>query len=328
MVAKIIRNSQVCLRDRYKKSDCLQCHLACPQGCINENLDFDLSNCNQCGLCLSVCPAEAIAGEEYSSKSYSDLLESTQSPVYLSCTRQDKRGNWPCLGFLDARLLLALVYSGKNGNRQVIIDNHACLNCNPKVADYLSNLFTALNSILAFAEKELLVMGPNGYKNKEKVISRRDLAKFLLGQTIMVIADAIEYDGTPEPVTRQKFFSDYVGPSSLAKIAPTELFHGIAIAENCRACGLCEKICPRHAIKIETNESVLDFYHYAFRCTGCGVCAANCPEDALTIVHVNNLDKMHIKARILPSCKECGRFYQPIESSEICIECYLKQNSF
>lgn len=153
MDKKIVRNGELCLNNRYKKMECQRCRRICPQGCINSALEFDLTNCDECGMCLSDCPAEAIAGEGYSQTSICEILASANSPLWLSCSRQDKQSSWPCLGFLEARLLLAFVFSGKNSNRQIVVDNRFCFDCKPKVASYLQEMFRALNSILVVSQR-------------------------------------------------------------------------------------------------------------------------------------------------------------------------------
>lgn len=46
----------------------------------------------------------------------------------------------------------------------------------------------------------------------------------------------------------------------------------------CTGCGLCEQVCPAHAIRV-TYLAHVD----PNRCTGCGVCAENCPQGALSL---------------------------------------------
>jgi heterodisulfide reductase subunit A-like polyferredoxin len=44
--------------------------------------------------------------------------------------------------------------------------------------------------------------------------------------------------------------------------------------QGCIGCGICLKICPHDAIKIEKNLAVIDYS----LCTSCGLCAAVCPK--------------------------------------------------
>ena len=45
-------------------------------------------------------------------------------------------------------------------------------------------------------------------------------------------------------------------------------------SQGCIGCGLCMKICPHDAIRVENNLAVIDYE----KCTSCGLCAAVCPK--------------------------------------------------
>ncbi|MBQ7516441.1 MAG: 4Fe-4S binding protein [Schwartzia sp.] len=50
--------------------------------------------------------------------------------------------------------------------------------------------------------------------------------------------------------------------------------------DRCVACGACEAVCPRGAIKVwKGSYSVVD----ASRCVGCGLCARECPASVIAI---------------------------------------------
>lgn len=50
--------------------------------------------------------------------------------------------------------------------------------------------------------------------------------------------------------------------------------------ERCVACGVCEAVCPRGAIKVwKGSYSVVD----ELLCVGCGLCARECPASIITI---------------------------------------------
>jgi heterodisulfide reductase subunit A len=56
------------------------------------------------------------------------------------------------------------------------------------------------------------------------------------------------------------------------------------IDEKCRSCGICEKVCPYHAISVD-KENKLPARVIEAACAGCGTCAAECPFDAIVMQH-------------------------------------------
>lgn len=141
-----------------------------------------------------------------------------------------------------------------------------------------------------------------------------------------LITETINFDGCLEPVPRHKLFINHVESSSLSGISQTKLFSDISIGNNCKACGLCRRICPNQAIVVEDHGRVMDFYHNALTCTGCGVCAANCPQGAITIRTATSLGISHIITRELPLCQKCSKPYQPIGNAVLCLECSFEDN--
>jgi heterodisulfide reductase subunit A len=55
-------------------------------------------------------------------------------------------------------------------------------------------------------------------------------------------------------------------------------------AEECTSCGLCAKVCPYHAITVDTRNKKPAVVTVA-ACAGCGNCAAECPHDAIEMHH-------------------------------------------
>ncbi|MEM2105212.1 MAG: CoB-CoM heterodisulfide reductase HdrA2 [Candidatus Bathyarchaeia archaeon] len=66
------------------------------------------------------------------------------------------------------------------------------------------------------------------------------------------------------------------------KIA-VEAITPITFPEKCKVCGLCTKVCPYNALKLNKELKRVEVIEAA--CGGCGTCAAECPFEALTQKH-------------------------------------------
>ncbi|MDO5037603.1 MAG: RnfABCDGE type electron transport complex subunit B [Tissierellia bacterium] len=61
----------------------------------------------------------------------------------------------------------------------------------------------------------------------------------------------------------------------------------------CIGCGICEKKCPKDAIKVENNLASIDYD----KCINCGICAANCPTGAIYTDYPERVEKMKEKIK-------------------------------
>lgn len=52
----------------------------------------------------------------------------------------------------------------------------------------------------------------------------------------------------------------------------------------CKNCGICAEICPRNAIKINSNSFLIENE----RCSGCKLCEYLCPDFAIEVTKVEN----------------------------------------
>ena len=67
--------------------------------------------------------------------------------------------------------------------------------------------------------------------------------------------------------------------------------------EECIGCGLCEHVCPFHAISVEETARV-----DSGRCMGCGACVDQCPRSALSLlprVHTRKSSKYQSERSII-----------------------------
>lgn len=315
-----------CLNQRYKKSECNRCRIACPSKCIQEDLKVNSNDCNDCGICLSVCPAEAISSSEVSSKDLQELITADESCLVLSCRLRDKQSSWRCLGFIDIRLIFSLILSGAKKNRQIVIKNQLCNTCKPQVGKYLNELFHEANKILILAGKNPIIQGFNSdsIRMHETLISRRNLFKSIIRKGAKFLSESLDEEKNFGRQSRQMLFSQYESSIDIPIMEPTALFNAISYSDSCNACASCEKICPQNAIKIKEQGEKLEFYHNSRVCSGCEICIVNCPQEAITLKFATYLGIYKVAEHKLPRCVQCGNLYMPIANQEICIQCMLK----
>jgi ferredoxin len=319
---------QLCLTDNYKRIACRRCTDVCPAGCIDGDRRVDAGRCDDCGLCLAVCPVDAVAGGDFPRTPLDRVLADPEAPVVFACRRRRSDSPWPCLGFLDGRLLLALAGSGRDGARLLAVDDSDCADCRPAVAANLDEALTETDRLLKAAGKPALIRGEEAALriSQERPISRRTFFATLLGATVDTVREVVTA-GAPggERLPRQDWFARHAGQFSGG--APSPFFAALTIGDDCLACGLCSRICPRKALTADEQGDRLDFFYHPARCSGCGLCAAHCPQGALTVASPGKPEPYHVARRFLPRCQSCGQVYQPVGNQPVCIECLLKSTS-
>ncbi len=67
---------------------------------------------------------------------------------------------------------------------------------------------------------------------------------------------------------------------------PAESITAEVDSRKCTACGVCEKVCPYHAVSLDPQQgvAVVD----TGLCKGCGACVAGCRSDAVTLKNIGN----------------------------------------
>jgi len=311
-----------CLNGRYKEACCQQCRDLCPAHCINEALQIESKLCNHCGLCVAVCPVEAEAALNYSDRELMRLI-SAGLPAVFACQKQNKESSWPCLGFLESRLLVALAYGGN----KLTVDNRACQQCNRPVHTHLITAINHANQVLAFCKKGLIQSGDDAEHSVygKKVISRRSFFSAMLGAAVESIREAAFSEGGKlERLERKKWITGSLS-DDLQSMPPQPLkgFFSMVVHDSCRACGLCAKICTGKAITIAEQTDLLTIYHESIQCSGCKICAAHCPVQAIEISAAVQLGKRKVIEANLPLCMTCGQSFQPVHNHSVCLDCMV-----
>ena len=85
-------DTTLCVKARNRNATCQRCVEACNRGCItweSEGLAFDPENCNDCGACVSACPAGALSSRwKGDSQVYASCLQAAghcEGDVVIAC---------------------------------------------------------------------------------------------------------------------------------------------------------------------------------------------------------------------------------------------------
>ena len=320
MDSPVVIDKETCLNFSYKKMNCRKCRQACPLNCIGEDLAVDAAFCNECGLCLAACPAEAVGGVNFTNRALQSLMGGKE--VMLACRKRQSESSWPCLGFLPPYLLAAWGLD----DRQVVVDTLACGACNPTVADHLSRSISGANTVLAAYAKPLIMQSPIEGRQQQESLSRRAFFGRLFGAAVDTVREvALPSDGTAERLAcRDMADAVLLGVPPVPLSQATDVLTGITVTADCQACGLCGKFCTRQAITLLDRTDELDIFHDPLRCTGCDVCAAHCPADAITVGPAAELGRHMVISARLPRCPACHELFQPVNNQPVCLECMLK----
>jgi NADH-quinone oxidoreductase subunit I len=125
-----------------------------------------------------------------------------------------------------------------------------------------------------------------GWEKFKQVVRRTLSIELLIGLSVTMREMMRALFGGKMHTTKYPFEKLPIGPRYRAIHEMKRLLE--SGHERCIACGLCEKICPANAIRIEAHygedgRKAVDEYTINFgRCIFCGYCAEVCPELAIT----------------------------------------------
>jgi len=246
MTSETSRTAGIEIADDYC-SRCGICVAVCPFEAISKDeeqnkINLDLDECRVCGLCVTACPLSAINlvyydVESLTKKVQAEMAEKGAKTLVLSC-----RGSNPVTFNIEDTL--------KDEN----VENFVALRlpCVGRVPPefYLNNLAAGVEKILVLQCEEDFCR----FKKGSKIgINRFELLKEAV--------DALGYDPTNLIIKK----------NSLKAVYDTE---------KCVGCGKCVFICPYDAIvwkDVSTPEIKTE------DCMGCGACALVCPHQAIEL---------------------------------------------
>ena len=241
---------------------------------LNRTLDYEISKCVGCSLCLP-CPWEAITlgpiQETASGRIEGAPLVNVDPDICTFCGLCDSS----CIfGAFDAK------YEGEGAVNEFAriggtheIDEEKCAPC--LLCAKVCPTDSLEVEVKVDHKKDLVI-----YKGEEHATG-----------TIKIDEDKCSYCGLCEilcPEAIKIFWSDEVKPPDFRPAV------GIRVDEDyCDYCGLCQDICPDEAIEVKCTESSArdikqptitgKLTHNDETCVKCGLCAIVCPYEALKV---------------------------------------------
>jgi ferredoxin len=260
---------------------CNICVKECPESALSGKPPVaDERRCSLCGLCLNVCPVEALAStgsseaqvgafasrvaEELKDKSYLVLVcqGSVDEASRLIDGLKLAKPQHPIVfytiaypGELTFRLSVALGLAGFH----VVVLCHSISAVNLRVLGEAAKLGAVVETVEAATDAlKLLTKTPESRRAVAKpVLTRLQLARELMAR----LSDRVE---TTFP---------------LAAIVLVD-------EAKCTLCGACSRSCPSNALLLEESASSSKLLFYHDKCIACRMCVDVCPYTALRLSYV------------------------------------------
>ena len=315
-------DSSCCINEIQQKKHCGLCKVSCHVSALDKITSPDFTHCDDCGICVAHCPAQVFTNSPSLTQKLITLVENTNQTITLSCHHSQKEADCKlsCLAAYPWEVLASLVVN----NNLISFVPGECDSCPHKTQMLLFE--RSLSQLKSF-------LGEEAYKTifsenqKPQLQSRREAFSSLLRQGGRSALNLLpeELRSSPDKNLWRKVLLH-----SLASQNPSKhTAHWITpiIQEDCKACGICEKLCPNKALRIVLGEDK-EFYltHFSWKCQGCGLCAAACPWKCITEFGRVALEPAHRPVVTKTKAKVCSHCSNPAYGElELCIECSIKQ---
>ena len=316
-----------CLNYNYKKANCRRCRDICPRQCWDDNGNSIPERCDACGLCQAVCPVDAIGVEGQPAAAWTEMLESSAAVRQLSCQKYGA-GPWSCLGFLNARDLVALAWARtKQTPEDVFLYTRHCAGCREPVAGFLAQEVAKARQFLAFWPGGTIRedgAAPQSYRESKRM-DRRGFFGALFSTGVETAQNVLWPEKGAQPLEKAKWRSRTLRDRQEIGVLPEQtVFPVLSVADSCITCGLCAKICPVEAITTQETAESLSLLHNPLLCTGCGLCVEHCPENSIAMKLSGAVRTQKLIEKEFPRCNECGEIFKPAGRQLTCFECLLK----
>ncbi len=299
--------SSRCVVSQAARARCRRCEAVCPADAIHleaRQPHLDAARCISCGLCLTTCPTgvfrlEGLAWSDLLSKL---ALQAEGGALTLRCAyaKAEAEVSFPCLGMVDADVLLALAAQGVH---HLTLRTAECASCPLRGGDRLQ---AALDEVEQRRKVEMKVVWERVEAEAEVDLegTLRELgspwARKLDRRGFLRLLGAGLGTAATRPLSPFLPQEGEASEKQHAKLTPTRLvlLHAVpsveeaptfptyrigAACDDCQdADALCVRFCPTGALQRESEEGVIRFTLRPELCLDCGLCADLCPRQAIS----------------------------------------------
>lgn len=318
-----------------RNGQCNKCAEICPKKAIkldNSKFHIDKDLCNNCEVCIAVCPTQSIYMKTLSEEKLIRLSNDKRNPVFC-CNLSGAKGNIviSCLNAIHPELLAVLFILYKD--KKFYFNLSKCKDCELKL-DYLFK--ESLNQALEFTR--LLDIEPNYELLSdeksindlcEEVVSRRELFQLLKKNSTNAASDTLKtiIIDDENKLSIREYLLRVIKDKDLNIPIVNDFFNFYNVSNDCTGCGQCERKCPSHAWKVEENNDTITIFHNAGMCFKCGICIDECPHKAIKRSFSQSIEVLDYKIKNiieLKTCHSCRKKFIPSshnqEKCEICIK--------
>jgi ferredoxin len=357
-----------CVRDKNIHATCDLCVNVCPTGAIrldSEIPELIVEKCIRCGVCLYACPIGAFERYDglYKLLHCAEFIVDHEildiacahhpSPAITDGSSDGVIQTNNCLSGLGYSAYIGLLAVGVQ-NIRVRVD--ACSTCplrvlQTQIEHSVANTLRIL-SLFGFEERIKIVSSADPtwrklplYDSQNMPVSRRAFFSVLSPETSSVSRTIVPVDedqpetGKYTPRERRRLLTALrMLVDSNTDLPPHATIEAIGFAQfnvlsSCTACGLCERVCPTEALRVDKCDTTFAITFAPHLCTDCGLCVGYCETGALRpsggplASHVLNGNVIQLHEGTLQQCTRCKTRFSDQNGETLCSVCrYRREN--